>query len=176
MGFAPLNPSYGFGQIDRTSPRHERDLHLRIGELAAVDDHVVVERDGAVAHRHVVMALGGALAAALRVRAGGEQEVAGKTAGTGVVALGVGAVQRNRIPARLRRLGVAFAALGAMFDLHTWLAPAATTASVGGGEASSPAISFGTLAVVIAIALVAPLVVDLKPSWRIPKPFRPRCP
>ena len=69
---------------------------------AALDDHVVVERHRAVAHRHVVVALGGALAAALRVRAGGEQEIAGKAARAGVVALGIGAVQRDRIPARLR--------------------------------------------------------------------------
>src|SRR5947208_10476629 len=102
MGFAPRNPSYGFGEIDRTSPRHERDLHLRVGELAAVDDHVVVERDGAVAHRHVVMALGGALAAALRVRAGGKQEIAGEAARAGVVALGIGAMKRERVPATLR--------------------------------------------------------------------------
>src|SRR2546430_16400306 len=102
MGFAPRNPSYGFGEIDRTSPRHERDLHLRIGELAAVDDHVVVERDGAVAHRHVVMAFGRALAAALRVRTGGKQEIAGKATRAGMVALGVGPVERDRVPTALR--------------------------------------------------------------------------
>src|SRR5262245_19016308 len=39
-----------------TSTRDEGDLHLVVGELAALDDHVVVEGDGAVAHRHVIVA------------------------------------------------------------------------------------------------------------------------
>src|SRR6266508_2224949 len=102
------------------STRHEGDLHLLVGELAALDDHVVVERDGAVAHRHVVVALGGALAAALRVGAGGEQEIAGEAARAGVVALGVGAAERDRVPAALRveppakmRDGVAVEVVGA---------------------------------------------------------------
>src|SRR6516162_6965927 len=82
-------------------PWHERDLHLRVGELAAVDDHVVVERHRAVAHRHVVMARGGAFAAALRVRAGGEQKIAGEATRAGVVALGIGSAKRNRVPAAL---------------------------------------------------------------------------
>ena len=82
--------------------RDAHDAHLVVGNPPALDDHVVVERHRAVAHRHVVVALGGALAAALRVRAGGEQEIAGKAARAGVVALGIVAVQRDRIPARLR--------------------------------------------------------------------------
>ena len=82
-----------------TLTRDERRPHLVVGEFAALDDHVVVERDGAVAHRHVVMALGGALAAALRVRPGGEQEIAGEAARAGVVALRIGAVERDRVPA-----------------------------------------------------------------------------
>src|SRR5262245_18624339 len=84
------------------STRNEGDLHLLVGEPAALDDHVVVERDRAVAHRHVVVPLGGALAAALRVRAGGEQEVAGEAARAGVVAHRVGAVERDGVPAALR--------------------------------------------------------------------------
>src|ERR1700751_5409040 len=67
------------------STRKECHLHLRVGELAALDDDVVVERDRAVAHGHVVMPLGRALAAA-----------------PGVGALRIGAVERNRIPASLR--------------------------------------------------------------------------
>ena len=63
-----------------------RDAHLLVGEPAALDDHVVVQRDGAVAHRHVIVAFGGALAAALGIRAGGEQEIAGKTARAGMMA------------------------------------------------------------------------------------------
>src|SRR5712691_11443050 len=83
------------------STRDEGDLHLLVGELAALDDHVVVERDRAVAHRHVVMALGGALAAALRVGTGGEQEIAGEAARARMVARRVGAVERDRVPAPL---------------------------------------------------------------------------
>src|SRR5512138_2425093 len=78
------------------------DAHLLVGEFAALDDHVVVERHRAVAHRHVVMALGGALAATLRVRPGGEQKVAGEAAGAGVMPCRLGAVERDRIPAALR--------------------------------------------------------------------------
>src|SRR5262249_56058856 len=39
------------------STRNECHLHLRVGELAAFDDHVVVERDRAVAPRPVVLPL-----------------------------------------------------------------------------------------------------------------------
>src|SRR5262245_38534482 len=84
------------------STRDERHLHLRVGELAALDDHVVVERDRAVAHGHVVMSLGRALAAALGVGTGREQKISGKAARAGVVARGVGAVERDRVPAPLR--------------------------------------------------------------------------
>src|ERR1700730_15018018 len=84
------------------STRKECHLHLRVGELAALDDDVVVERDRAVAHGHVVMPLGRALAAALGVGTGREQKISGKAARAGVVALRVGAVERDRIPASLR--------------------------------------------------------------------------
>src|SRR5262245_56230488 len=84
------------------STRNECHLHLRVGEFAAVDDDVVVERDRAVTHRHVVMSLGRALAAALGVGTGREQKISGKAARAGVVALGVGAVKRDRVPAPLR--------------------------------------------------------------------------
>src|SRR6516165_6066047 len=84
------------------STRNERHLHLRVGELAALDDDVVVERDRAVAHGHVVMPLGRALAAALGVGTGREQKISGKAARAGVVALRIGAVERDRIPASLR--------------------------------------------------------------------------
>src|SRR5262245_56185879 len=84
------------------STRNECHLHLRVGELAALDDDVVVERDRAIAHGHVVMSLGGALAAALRVGTGREQKISGKAACAGVVALRVGTVERDRVPAPLR--------------------------------------------------------------------------
>src|SRR5229473_3060405 len=84
------------------STRHERDLHLLVGKSSALDDDVVVERDRAVAHGHVVMPLGRALAAALGVGTGREQKISGKAARTGVVALRIGAVERDRIPASLR--------------------------------------------------------------------------
>ena len=57
------------------------DHHLRVDDLAALDDHVVVEEHRAIEHRYVVVALGVPLAAALRVRSGREQEVARKDAG-----------------------------------------------------------------------------------------------
>src|SRR4051812_25495513 len=84
------------------SARDPHDAHLLVGKLAALDDHVVIERHRAVAHRHVVMALGGSLAAALGVRPRREQEVAGKAARACMMPLGVGAVERDRIPAALR--------------------------------------------------------------------------
>ncbi len=60
---------------------------------------------GAAAHRHVVVAARRALAAALRVRAGGEQEVAGEAARRGAAALGRVAVEGERVPAALRIRG-----------------------------------------------------------------------
>src|SRR6266699_517080 len=84
------------------STRNECHLHLRVGELAALDDDVVVERDRAVAHGHVVMPLGRALAAALGVGTGRKQKISGKAARAGVVALRVGAMKRDRVPASLR--------------------------------------------------------------------------
>src|SRR5215475_13434050 len=84
------------------STRNECHLHLRVGELAAPDDDVVVERDRAVAHGYVVMSLGRALAAALGVGTGREQKISGKAACAGVVALRVGTVERDRVPAPLR--------------------------------------------------------------------------
>src|ERR1051326_7423562 len=99
---SPQNAGEGAQAACKKSARDAGDAHLLVGQPAAVDDDVVVERDGAVAHRHVVMPLGGALAAALRVRAGREQEVAGKAAGARVVALRIVAVERDRIPAALR--------------------------------------------------------------------------
>src|SRR5262245_30446146 len=84
------------------SARDARHAHLVVDELAALDDHVVVQRHRAITHRHVVVAFGGALAAALRVRPGREQEIAGKAARAGMVPLGIGAVERDRIPAALR--------------------------------------------------------------------------
>src|SRR5207248_7640670 len=57
------------------STRHERHLHVRVAQPAMLDDHVVVERHGAVAHRHIVMSLGRALATALRVGRSEERRV-----------------------------------------------------------------------------------------------------
>src|SRR6516225_900865 len=84
------------------STRNECHLHLRVGELAALDDDVVVERDRAVTHGHVVMSLGRALAAALGVGTGREQKISGEATRAGVVALRVGAMKRDRVPAPLR--------------------------------------------------------------------------
>src|SRR6266478_5218527 len=83
------------------STRKECHLHLRVGELAALDDDVVAERDCAVAHGHVVMPLGRALAAALGVGTGREQKISGKAARAGVVALRVCAMKGDRVPASL---------------------------------------------------------------------------
>src|SRR5262245_1022649 len=84
------------------SSRHERHLHLRVGQPPVLDDHIIVERHRAVAHRDIVVSLGPALAAPLRIRTGREQKIAGKAARAGMVALGVAAVERDRIPAPLR--------------------------------------------------------------------------
>src|SRR5271165_948682 len=84
------------------SAGHELYLHLLVGELSALDDDVVIESDRAVAHRDVVVAPGRALAAALGVRAGGEQEIPGEAAGAGMVTHRIGAVERDGVPAALR--------------------------------------------------------------------------
>src|SRR5260370_24268843 len=84
------------------STRHERDLHLLVGKSSALDDDVVVERDRAVAHGHVVMPFGRALAAALRIGAGGEQEISRDAPRAGVVTLRIGAIERDRVPAALQ--------------------------------------------------------------------------
>jgi Kef-type K+ transport system membrane component KefB len=55
-----------------------------------------------------------------------------------------------------------------VFNLQSSLVPAVATISAGGGKPASPGISFSTLAAVMAIALVAPLLVDVKPSVRVP--------
>src|SRR5437763_11920004 len=51
------------------------DAHLVVDDLAALDDDLAVELDRAVAHRHVIVPACIALAAALRVRPGGEKKV-----------------------------------------------------------------------------------------------------
>src|SRR5205085_4241931 len=78
------------------------DAHLFVDDSAALDHHFAVERDGAVAHRHVVVPARIPLAAALGVRAGGEQEIAGKGARRGAMPLGRVAMQRDPVPQRLR--------------------------------------------------------------------------
>ena len=78
----------------RRLARDAHNAHLFVGDFSALDDHVVVERHRAVAHRHVIVALGGALAAALRVRAGREQEVSGKAA----VYVSLVVLSRNAFP------------------------------------------------------------------------------
>src|SRR5947199_1825795 len=83
------------------STRHEWHLHLRVAQPAMLDDHIVVECHRAVPHGDIVMSLGRALAAALRVGAGREQKISGKAACGGVMALGVGAGKRDRVPAPL---------------------------------------------------------------------------
>ena len=53
-------------------------------------------------------------------------------------------------------------------QLHALLVPGVVTNGSGGSAAPSPGISFATLAAVMAIALIAPLLVNLRPSLRIP--------
>jgi len=50
---------------DSALHRHARDAHLIIGEPATVYNHVIVQRDRAIAHRHIIVALCSTLAAAL---------------------------------------------------------------------------------------------------------------
>ena len=78
------------------------DPHFRVGDLTFVDDDFVVEHDGAVAHRHVVVTAGRALAAALRVRSGREQEISGEHPRRCPVPLRRVPVHGEAIPARLR--------------------------------------------------------------------------
>src|SRR4051812_41056916 len=76
--------------------------HAFVRDLAALDDDLAVELNGAVAHRHVVMPARVALAAALRIRPGGEKEVAGKCARRRTMPLRRIAMQCDAIPERLR--------------------------------------------------------------------------
>src|SRR5262245_28709447 len=96
-----VNPLGAECELRHRSMRNESNLHLLVGESAAIDDHVVVERNGAVAHGDVIVALGRTLAAALRIRSRGEQKIAGKAAGTSMVAHRIGAIERNGVPAAL---------------------------------------------------------------------------
>ncbi len=55
-----------------------------------------------------------------------------------------------------------------VLQLHALLVPGVVTNGSGGTAPPSPGISFATLAAVMAIALMAPLLVNLRPSLRIP--------
>jgi Kef-type K+ transport system membrane component KefB len=55
-----------------------------------------------------------------------------------------------------------------VLQLQTLLVPGVVTNGAGGTAPPSPGISFATLAAVMAIALMAPLIVNLRPSLRIP--------
>ena len=55
-----------------------------------------------------------------------------------------------------------------VLQLHALLVPGVVTNGSGGSAPPSPGISFATLAAVMAIALIAPLLVNLRPSLRIP--------
>src|SRR5262249_4172195 len=79
-----------------------RYLHFRVRDAALLDHYRAVELDGAIAHRHVVVPARVPLAAALRVRSGGKQEIPGERARGGAVPLGRIAVQRDAVPQRLR--------------------------------------------------------------------------
>src|SRR3954447_645081 len=81
---------------------HLFDVHVLVHDLALLDDPAAVELDGAMAHRHVVVAARAALATALRIGTGGEKEIARKSARRGAVALRHVAMQRDRVPQRLR--------------------------------------------------------------------------
>src|SRR5512145_1137737 len=74
--------------VPRPSTLLARDDLDGIDDPAALDHRRIVEQHGAVAHRHIVVALGRALAAALRIWSGGEQEVPQKSARAGMAALG----------------------------------------------------------------------------------------
>ncbi len=52
--------------------------------------------------------------------------------------------------------------------LHSGLVLAVVAPAGGGGSPANPGISFATLAAVMAIALIAPLVVNMRPSLRVP--------
>src|SRR5262245_45243962 len=72
----PTNIKKNRGQTPISSALHPGDPHLLVGDPAALDDHFPVELHGAVAQRHIVVPARVALAAALRIRTGGEEEVA----------------------------------------------------------------------------------------------------
>lgn len=55
-----------------------------------------------------------------------------------------------------------------LVGVHAWLAPAVALPAPTASKATVPEVSFATLAAVMAIALVAPLLVDLRPSLRVP--------
>src|SRR5580704_1160035 len=90
------------GSVALCSACNTGNAHLFISELAPVDDDVVIERDGTVPHRHIVVSLGRALAAALGIGPGREQEIAGKAARTSMMSFGIGTVECDGVPASLR--------------------------------------------------------------------------
>src|SRR5687767_3597817 len=84
------------------SSRLPIDFHLLVHDPAALDHDFSIEGDGAVAHRHVVMAARIALAAALRVGTGGKEEIPGERPRSGAMALRVVAVECDAVPEGLR--------------------------------------------------------------------------
>src|SRR5215475_13632671 len=78
------------------------NAHLLVGELAPIDDDVIVERDRAVTHRYIVVPLRGALATALRIGPRREQEIPRKTTRPSMMTAGIGTIESDRVPASLR--------------------------------------------------------------------------
>src|ERR1700722_13587399 len=84
------------------SALHSLDDHFLIDQPASLNDCLIVEHHSTVAHRHVIMAAGRALAAALAVWPGREQEIARKHAGCRAGPFWLSAVQAHPVPTSLR--------------------------------------------------------------------------
>src|ERR1700688_1325386 len=82
--------------------RFPLDNHRRVDKPTPLDHDLVVENNGTIPHRDVVVPTGGALSAALGGGPGREQEVPRKSRSRGTAAFGLIAIERNTVPQGLR--------------------------------------------------------------------------
>src|ERR1700692_2492293 len=87
---------------NRRSTRLARHHHFWIDKLAPFDHHFVVENDGAIPHRRIVVHTRRSLSANLRSVARRKQEISGEGTVRRAAPFGFVTVKRDPVPGRLR--------------------------------------------------------------------------
>src|SRR5262245_396399 len=85
-----------------SSPCYAGNDHVRINHLAPLDNDFVVEHDGAVPHRDVIVSARIAFPSTLRIGAGREQEVPRKGPRCCAMSFRLVPMQGNPVPPRMR--------------------------------------------------------------------------